>query len=221
MSVMPASSTQGRTLLPAVTPVPGRAGTRTTVLAPLVPLTVVRDRRALEVDLEHLLARVLGGLFDGGRNFVGLAVTDADVAAAIAGDDERAEAEGSAALDDLGAAIDADDGGFDAGFVAFAIATPPRPPRRHRTAAALSAAAAATTTTAATTAAAATAPLLRAGLAGAAAAKLPARLLPRRRPLAAAAAAGVFRRVAGCFFSHVCHLSFSFRVTSVLGVRRR
>src|SRR5438477_12231117 len=39
MSVMPASSTQGRTLLPAVTPVPGRAGARTTVLAPLVPLT--------------------------------------------------------------------------------------------------------------------------------------------------------------------------------------
>ncbi len=40
MSVIPTNSTQGRTLLPAVTPVPGRAGTSTTVLAPLVPLTM-------------------------------------------------------------------------------------------------------------------------------------------------------------------------------------
>src|SRR5580700_6404508 len=40
ISVIPASSTQGRTLFPAVTPVPGRAGTSTTVLAPLVPFTV-------------------------------------------------------------------------------------------------------------------------------------------------------------------------------------
>ncbi len=38
-SVMPANSSTGRTLLPAVTPVPGRAGTSTIELAPLVPLT--------------------------------------------------------------------------------------------------------------------------------------------------------------------------------------
>src|SRR5213080_4768052 len=100
MSVMPASSTQGRTLLPAVTPVPGRAGTSTTVLAPLVlarartrrnehhragaagAFDLMRDRRALEVDLDLVLARILAGLFDGHGNFVGLAITDAHVSTA-------------------------------------------------------------------------------------------------------------------------------------------
>ena len=71
------------------------------------------------------------------RNFVGLAVADADVALAVAGDDERAEAERSAALDDLGAAVDADDGGLDARAVVVASAA--------RSAAAAAAAAAAAT----------------------------------------------------------------------------
>ena len=120
---MPASSTQGRTLLPAVTPVPGRAGTRITVLAPLVPLTVCGIVVPFEIHLEHLLAGVLGGLFDGRRHFVGLAIADADVALAIAGDDQCTEAERAAALDDLGAAIDANDGGFDAALIAAAVAS--------------------------------------------------------------------------------------------------
>src|SRR5215203_5688839 len=45
---------------------------------------LVRDRGALEVDLERRLTRVLGRLLDGARNFVGLAVADADVALAVA-----------------------------------------------------------------------------------------------------------------------------------------
>ena len=136
ISVIPASSMQGRTLLPAVTPVPGRAGTSTTVLAPLVPFDHMRNRRALEVHAEHLLAGVLGGFFDGRRNFVGFAVPDADVSAAIAGDDQRAEAERATALDDFGAAVDADNGGFHAALIGAAIASaaaalgrPPCPPR--------------------------------------------------------------------------------------------
>src|SRR5205085_196907 len=68
-----------------------------------------------------------------------------DVAAPIAGHDESAEAEGSAAFDDFGAAIDSYDGGFDAGIVAAAaIIAPP----------AAAAAAAPSTTSAATTTAA-------------------------------------------------------------------
>src|SRR4051794_27791979 len=82
----------------------------------------VRDGSALEVDLEHLLAGVLGALFDGVGDLVGLAVADTDVALAVADDDERAEGERAAALDDLGAAVDADDGGLEAGFVGAAVA---------------------------------------------------------------------------------------------------
>src|SRR5204863_2596816 len=74
---------------------------------------------AFEVHLDHLLAGIFGGLFDRGRNFVGFAVTDADVAAAVAGDDQRTEAEGSPAFDDFRAAIDANDRRFDAGFIAL------------------------------------------------------------------------------------------------------
>src|SRR5205085_7676321 len=89
-------------------------------------LDLVWDRRALEVDLEHHLPGVLGRLFDGAGDFVGLAIADADIATAIAGDDERAEAERSAALHDFRAAIDSDDGALDAAVVAAAatIVTP-------------------------------------------------------------------------------------------------
>src|SRR5439155_21655952 len=91
------------------------------------PLDRVRDRRPLEVHLDQRLARVLGRFLDRHRDFVRLAVTDADVSAAIAGDDEGAEAEGSPALDDFGAAIDSDDGGLHAGFVAITFASAATP----------------------------------------------------------------------------------------------
>jgi hypothetical protein len=78
------------------------------------------DGGAFEIDLEHRLAGVLGCFLDRGGHFVGFAVADANTAATIAGDDQCAEAESAPTLDDLGAAIDTDDGGFDSAFLAFA-----------------------------------------------------------------------------------------------------
>ena len=52
---------------------------------------------------------VLDGLFDAGRHFVGLAVAPADLALAVADDDQGGEAEAAAALDHRGAALDLDD----------------------------------------------------------------------------------------------------------------
>src|SRR4051812_47492349 len=86
----------------------------------------VRDGGALQVHLEHLLAGVLGPLLDRVRDLVGLAVADADVALAVADDDQRAERERAAALDDLRAAVDADDGRLDARLVGAAVAVAAR-----------------------------------------------------------------------------------------------
>jgi hypothetical protein len=58
------------------------------VLAPLRPFTVCGTVVPLSCTLNMFLPRVLGGLLDGGRHFVGLAVADADLALAVAGDDE-------------------------------------------------------------------------------------------------------------------------------------
>jgi hypothetical protein len=82
----------------------------------------MRDRRALEVHLEHHLAGILGRLFDGARNFVCLAVADADVAATITGDNQRAEAERATTLHDLRAAIYTDDRRLNTGLFAATIA---------------------------------------------------------------------------------------------------
>ena len=60
----------------------------------------------LQVDPVHLLVGVLDALLDGGGNLVGLAVAPADLAAAVADDDQGIEAEPPAALDDRGAAPD-------------------------------------------------------------------------------------------------------------------
>src|SRR5262245_38920735 len=83
----------------------------------------MRDGGALEVNLDHLLARILGRLLDGGRDLVGLAVADSNVAASIACNDESAETECSPALHDLRAAVDSNDGRFDAGFVTLVAAS--------------------------------------------------------------------------------------------------
>src|SRR5439155_1666224 len=117
---------------------------------------LMRDRRPLEVQLDHVLARVLARLLDGHRDFVGLAITNANVSATIAGDDEGAEGERSPALDDFVAAIDSHDGGFHAGFIAFTVASAAAP-------AALSAAATATAVSAAAADATATLLLLLIG----------------------------------------------------------
>ena len=73
-----------------------------------LPERLVRDRRAVLGDREHVLLRVLDGLRDGERNLARLAVTDADAIDLVADDDERREREPPAALDDLGDAVDLD-----------------------------------------------------------------------------------------------------------------
>src|SRR5690606_21442314 len=73
----------------------------------------VRDACAFHRELEHRLAGLLRGLFDRRGDFVGLAVADADAAGAVAGDNQRRKAEGTAALDDLAAAVDADHAALD------------------------------------------------------------------------------------------------------------
>jgi len=103
-------------------PVPGRAGTRTTLLAPLVPLTVCGIVVPLRLTLTICLRASLVAFLDGGRDFVGFAVSDADIATAIPGDHQRAEAERPAALDDLGAAVDSHDGAFNAALIGLPIA---------------------------------------------------------------------------------------------------
>jgi hypothetical protein len=103
----------------------------------------VGNRRALEVHLDHLLAGVFGGLFDGGRYFIGLAITDADISTTIAGDNQCAKAERATTLDDLGATVDANDGTLDATLIGLAFGS--------TTAAATSALASTLTTTTATT----------------------------------------------------------------------
>src|SRR2546423_8231045 len=68
---MPANSMQGRTLLPAVTPVPGRAGTRITLLAPLVAFTVCGMVVPLRLTLNMLLrASLVAFSTAGGTSFV-------------------------------------------------------------------------------------------------------------------------------------------------------
>ena len=55
-----------------------------------------------------MLARRIGGLADRLGDLVGLAETDPDLALAIPDNEERAEAEATSALHDLGASIDED-----------------------------------------------------------------------------------------------------------------
>src|SRR5262249_25383331 len=69
----------------------------------------VRDGVALERDALlalHRLLGVLGGLLDGRRHLVGLAVAGGDAPLVVADDDQRVEAEAPAALDHGGAAAD-------------------------------------------------------------------------------------------------------------------
>jgi len=73
-----------------------------------VPEHLVRDGVADDRNAEQVLLRVLAALADGFRNFVRLAEAHADMAGAVADDDQRGEAEPAAALHDLRHAVDAD-----------------------------------------------------------------------------------------------------------------
>ena len=66
-------------------------------------------------NLEHVLLGVLDALADGDGHLGGLAHADTDVAVAIADDDERGQAEATAALDDLGNAVDVNNALFEFG----------------------------------------------------------------------------------------------------------
>jgi len=70
---------------------------------------IVRDRVALELHHDHALVSVGRALLDGLRNFVGLAVADANFAFAVTDNGERGKAKATATFDHLGAAIDKDD----------------------------------------------------------------------------------------------------------------
>src|SRR3954465_9737349 len=72
-------------------------------------LDLVRDGRPDHRDLDQVLLGVLDALADRLRDLTGLADADPDVTGAVTDDDDRAEAEPPAALDDLGDSVDLDD----------------------------------------------------------------------------------------------------------------
>ena len=110
---MPAASTTARTAPPAMMPVPSGAGFSSTLPAPKLPTIAVRNRGALQRHADQVLLRRLDALLDRRRHFLRLADAEADHAVAVADDDQRAEAQVLAALDDLGHAVDRDDGVLD------------------------------------------------------------------------------------------------------------
>ena len=69
----------------------------------------VGDGAAGQRHVEQVLLGLLGALLDRQRHLLGLAVAETDAAVAVADHDERGEREATAALDDLGDAVDVDD----------------------------------------------------------------------------------------------------------------
>src|SRR4029077_3201578 len=68
----------------------------------------VRDRAGDPRHAEEVLLSLLHALGDGGGHLLGLAVPDADHPVAVAHHHQGGEAEATAALDDLGHAVDGD-----------------------------------------------------------------------------------------------------------------
>ena len=106
---MPAASTTARTAPPAMTPVPLEAGLSMHARGGVLDTDLVRDRRPDHRDADDVLLRVLDALPDRLRDVAGLAQAHADMAVAVAHDDDRREREAAAALVDLGDAVDLDD----------------------------------------------------------------------------------------------------------------
>ena len=73
----------------------------------------MRDRRANHGHLDQVLLRVLDALANGLGDLARLAQANADMTGAVTNDDDRAEAEASAALDDFGYSVDLDDTLFE------------------------------------------------------------------------------------------------------------
>jgi len=113
------------------------------------------DGGAAEGNGFEMLASGIRGLADRFGDLIGLAETDADLAFAVPDDEERAEAEPTTALDDLGASVDEDDFFEQIGLVLIATAARPAisaAGSATTTASALATAAAAGTTTVVATA---------------------------------------------------------------------
>ena len=68
----------------------------------------MRDRGALQIQLHHILLGLLDRLANRHGNFASLAHAEAGVAALVADDDQRREAEILAALHDFRDAVDRD-----------------------------------------------------------------------------------------------------------------
>ena len=85
----------------------------------------MNDGRAGHRDLEEVPTSFFGALLDRQRHFLGLAVPEADLAIAVSDHHECGEGEATAALDDLGDAVDGDDARLaqTIGILAAVIAT--------------------------------------------------------------------------------------------------
>ncbi len=108
-----------RTGPPAMTPVPSGAGFKQNLRRTVTPKHLVRDARALQIELDQVFLGLLDGFLDGHGHFAGFAHAESGVAVAVADDDERGEAEVLAALDDLGDAVDGDDVILEFGKIDF------------------------------------------------------------------------------------------------------
>ena len=104
-------------------PVPAGAARSTTRAGAMAAVDVVMQRAAFAQ--RHADQRALGGfrrLADRLRHFARLAVAEADAALLVADDDERGEAEATAALHHLGDAIDVDETVDEFAVALFALA---------------------------------------------------------------------------------------------------
>ena len=106
-----------------MTPVPGAAGLSSTRRRADLMAHFVRNRLLDHRHGDQTLLGLLDALANRLGNFARFADGKADLALAIADDDERAEAEALSALDDLRDAIDAHDGFFESAVVAIATAS--------------------------------------------------------------------------------------------------
>ena len=113
MSRIPADSTTARTAPPAMTPVPWEAGlsmTRAAAYSSRTSCGIVVP--TIGIRMRFFFASSTPLRIDSGTS-PALPMPDADVAGAVADDDDRAEAEATPALDDLGDAVDLDDALFE------------------------------------------------------------------------------------------------------------
>ena len=86
------------------------------------PNDLMRDGVLEYGDLDQGFAGGIGSFADGLGDFIGLAETEADAALAIPGNDEGAEREAAATLDDLGASVDENDLLGEVGLIAAGVA---------------------------------------------------------------------------------------------------